>query len=233
MRNETRTKHPKETFRISFRFENERATCSKDNPRERKSIHFNFSWNSLEKINLHGRRTRGRRRCIDLFAPIRSPPVIWHFIIPDGTLRRVFQSPWTRKSRADLHVSLSRRGRGEAWRERERRQSSIRFNIGEKGTLSTCLLASLSPLRPADIWKGDKNEIEKIRNWKEIFLWSITIWSCSFFYLYNNSKAIEYFIIIEIHFHPLRVFFIPSLFRSTWIRSVYSKFCFRCFLLIN
>lgn len=164
---------------ISFRFENERATCSKDNPRERKSIHFNFSWNSLEKINLHGRRTRGRRRCIDLFAPIRSPPVIWHFIIPDGTLRRVFQSPWTRKSRADLHVSLSRRGRGE---ERERRQSSIRFNIGEKGTLSTCFLASLSPLRPADIWKGDKNEIEKIRNWKEIFLWSI--WSCSSFSIY-------------------------------------------------
>lgn len=203
MRNETRTKHPKETFRISFRFENERATCSKDNPRERESIHFNFSWNSLEKINLRGRRTRGRRRCIDLFAPIRSPPVIWHFIIPDGTLRRVFQSPWTRKSRADLHVSLSRRGRGEAWRERERGDKARSVLISEKkelDTLSTCLLASLSPLRPADIWKGDKNEIEKIRNWKEIFLWSI--WSCSFFYLYNNSKAIEYFIIIEIIFIP-------------------------------
>lgn len=57
--------------------------------------------------------------------------------------------------------------------ERERGDKARSVLISEKkelDTLSTCLLASLSPLRPADIWKGDKNEIEKIRNWKEIFL---------------------------------------------------------------
>lgn len=55
----------------------------------------------------HGCRWTRRTRCIDLFAPVRFLPVIWHFIIPDGMHRRVFQSRRAlaqQGSHGDLHT---------------------------------------------------------------------------------------------------------------------------------
>lgn len=162
--------------------------------------------------------------------------------IPDGTLRRVFQSPWTRKSRGDLHVSLSRRGRNEEKLGGEYRRKRELTRL----TLSTCLLSNM--------WKGIQNYRDEIgRRLEELELKTFSSIDNDFIiasWKDNNNLIVPRFSIFQIDMSkftiftlllPKKIFEIRSqctfariYSQSTWIRSIHpctSKFRFWCFLL--